>query len=58
MLSGSILAGFYTPQMDTKRVSVVSVVLAAVAALIGAMLARHRPVKPPTHHGAWRPHAK
>ncbi|MDH3606958.1 MAG: hypothetical protein OER12_08175 [Acidimicrobiia bacterium] len=41
--------------MDSKRVSVV---LAAVTAVIGALWARNRPVKPPAHHGAWKPHSK
>jgi hypothetical protein len=41
--------------MDGKRLSIV---LAAVAAMVGAVLMRKRPVKPPAHHGAWKPHSK
>ncbi|MDH3538916.1 MAG: hypothetical protein OEP52_02875 [Acidimicrobiia bacterium] len=41
--------------MDTKRLSLV---LAAVAAFVGAVLVRNRPVKPPAHHGDWKPRPK
>jgi hypothetical protein len=54
-VTGSIPGGFYTPQMDSKRLSVV---LAAVAAVVGALLARNRPIKPPAHHGDWKPRSK
>lgn len=42
----------YTPHVDAKRLSVL---LAAAAAVLGALWARSRPVKPPAHHGAWQP---
>jgi hypothetical protein len=41
--------------MDTKRLSVV---LTAVAAVVGAVLVRNRPIKPPIHHGDWKPRSK
>ena len=51
-VTGSIPDLLYTPQMDTKRLTVL---LAAVAAVVGTLLARNRPVKPPAHHGDWKP---
>lgn len=52
MLPRSIPVRLYTPLMDRTRLSVA---IAAVAALLGALLARKRPVKPPEHSGTWEP---
>jgi hypothetical protein len=41
--------------MDKKRLFLA---LAAVAAAAAVALAGRRPVKPPAHHGAWKPHGK
>ena len=45
----------YTPQMDKKKLSLA---LTAATAAAAVALARRRPVKPPHHHGAWKPHGK
>ena len=53
-VSESIPARLYTPQMDTKRLPAVL----AAAAVLGALWASKRPIKPPAHHGDWKPHSK
>ena len=55
MLPEAYPSASYTPQMDKKRLSLALVAVVAVAA---AALASRRPVKPPDHHGAWKPHTK
>jgi len=44
--------------MDKKRLSPAVAVAVAAVAVAAAALASRRPVKPPDHHGAWKPHTK
>ena len=52
MLLRSIPPYLYTPLMDRKQLSVA---VAAVVAVLGALFALKRPVKPPEHSGTWEP---